>query len=409
MAADPASRPILTKEKALTSSVTPHVKSQESWRDERDLLNRSRFELTRRAVAGVPDALRVAGTPLLAQPGWIPTTPVPLDAVRLEWAGTAAPAPITGREASLQGSLPLADDGAPFGRYAEAVEALARPRLFENRQCYRLLDVDELPGGGPRLRFGRGSYFDVIDICEAAAHEFASGAAAVGPDGAVPAERTPFRAEIGDPTDLARRPVMAAISTLTIRHDTAAGTASFVLHWRDPEKVATGGGLYQVMPVGMFQPSADAPHNEANDFDLWRSTARELSEELLGSTENYGSEASPIDYEGWPFFAALEDARHAGTARVFWLGLGVDALTFVCDMLTVVVFEAATFDELFPKMASTNDEGHRVVDAEDATGRSVGIPFRGDHVERLTEREHMQPAGAALLRLAWQHRDTLLP
>ncbi|MER6253632.1 XRE family transcriptional regulator [Streptomyces sp. NPDC001584] len=407
MAADPA-RPKLTKEKALTSSVTPYVKSQDAWRSERDLLNRSRFELTQRAVAGVPDALRVAGTPLLAQPGWIPEAPVPLDAVRLEWAGEATPAPITGREASLQGSLPLAEDGAPFGRYADAVEALARPRLFENRQCYRLLDVDAEPDGSPRLRFGRGSYFDVINICEAAAHEFAAAATAAGP-GSVPAARTPFRAEIGDPTDLARRPVMAAISTLTIRHDAGAGTASFVLHWRDPAKVATGGGLYQVMPVGMFQPSADAPWNETNDFDLWRSTARELSEELLGSTEDYGSEVSAIDYDGWPFYAALQDARRAGTARVFWLGLGVDALTFVCDMLTVVVLEAATFDELFPKMASTNDEGHRVVDAEDATGRSVGIPFRADHVERLTEREHMQPAGAALLRLAWQHRDILLP
>lgn len=388
--------------------MTPYVKSQDAWRSERDLLNRSRFELTQRAVTGLPDALRVAGTPLLAQPGWIPDTPVPLDAVRLEWAGESPPAPITGREASLLGSLPLAEDGAPFGRYADAVEALARPRLFENRECYRLLAVDDDPAGGPRLRFGRGSYFDVIDICEAAAHEFAAGAAAVGPDGAVPAARTPFRAEIGDPTDLGRRPVMAAISTLTIRHDAEADTASFVLHWRDPAKVATGGGLYQVMPVGMFQPSADAPWNEANDFDLWRSTARELSEELLGSTEDYGSEAAAIDYDGWPFYAALQDAREAGTARVFWLGLGVDALTFVCDMLTVVVLEAATFDELFPKMASVNDEGHRVVDAEDATGRSVGIPFRADHVERLTEREHMQPAGAALLRLAWQHRGALL-
>ncbi|MGA5823342.1 hypothetical protein ACPC54_36445 [Kitasatospora sp. NPDC094028] len=30
-------------------------------------------------------------------------------------------------------------------------------------------------------------------------------------------------------------------------------------------------------------------------------------------------------------------------------------------------------------------------------------------VERLTGREPMQPAGAALLQLAWQHREVLLP
>lgn len=74
----------------------------------------------------------------------------------------------------------------------------------------------------------------MIDICEAVAHEYAA---------AVLAGSTtmPFRAAIGDPTDLARRPVMAAISTLTIRHDRRTGEAEFVLHWRDPEKVASGG------------------------------------------------------------------------------------------------------------------------------------------------------------------------
>ncbi|MFD7028591.1 XRE family transcriptional regulator [Streptomyces sp. NPDC059917] len=389
--------------------MTPHAKSPETWRTERELLNRSRFELARRAVADVPEALRVAGTPLLARPEWIPDRPVLLDDVRLEWVEGAAPAPITGREASVRASLPRSGGGAAFERYADAVEALARPRLYENRQCYRLLDVDHDPAGLPRLRFGRGSYFDVIDVCEASAHEFAVAAAQAGPGGAVPVAATPFRAEIADPTDLARRSVVPGISTLTIRHDAGAGTASFVLHWRDPAKVATGGGLYQVMPVGMFQPSADAPWNEANDFDLWRSIAREMSEELLGSSEDHGSATRAIAYDEWPFYAALREARRAGTARVFWLGLGIDALTFVCDLLTVVVLDAAAFDALFPELVATNDEGHRVVDVEDDTGRSVGVPFRADHVERLTEREHMQPAGAALLRLAWRHRETLLP
>ncbi|WP_189923047.1 hypothetical protein [Kitasatospora xanthocidica] len=45
---------------------------------------------------------------------------------------------------------------------------------------------------------------------------------------------------------------------------------------------------------------------------------------------------------------------------------------------------------------------------EDSTGQAVGIPFTAEQVERLTMREPMQPAGAALLQLAWQHRDVLL-
>ena len=57
------------------------------------------------------------------------------------------------------------------------------------------------------------------------------------------------------------------------------------------------GGLYQVAPVGMFQPSHDAAWNLSHDFSLWRSIVRELSEELLGAGEDYHSDAAPIDYQ----------------------------------------------------------------------------------------------------------------
>ncbi|MEU4116495.1 hypothetical protein AB0F71_18630 [Kitasatospora sp. NPDC028055] len=125
---------------------------------------------------------------------------------------------------------------------------------------------------------------------------------------------------------------------------------------------------------------------------MWRAIVRELSEELLGSSEDYGSGIRPIDYYAWPFNQALSAARAAGTLRVYWLGLGMDPLTLVTDMLTVAVFDAELFDETFARIASTNEEGHRV-QLEDGTGHAVGIPFT---------------AGAALLQLAWQHRDVLL-
>ncbi|GAA1111819.1 XRE family transcriptional regulator [Streptomyces javensis] len=385
--------------------MTP-LESQQQWRRVRDYLNENRFALTQHAVRSFPDELRVAGTPLLARPAWLPDAPVPLADVRLEWEGDGVPAPITGAEPELGHILPRQSDGTPVPSYAGAVEALARPRLFENRKCYRLLAADAATAA-PVLSFGRGQYFDVINICEAIGHEYAA-AALAAPEGAVPAASAmPFRAAVGDPTDLAQRPVMAAISTLTIRHDRSTGDAEFVLHWRDPERVATGGGLHQVTPVGMFQPSHDACWNEAHDFGLWQSIVRELSEELLGSSEEYGSDKTPIDYAAWPFNAALEEARSTGRLRVFWMGLGIDSLTYVSDMLTVAVFDADLFDTVFPRLAATNEEGHLVA-VEDNTGRAFGIPFRADHVERLTTEEQMQPAGAALLRLAWDHRSALL-
>jgi hypothetical protein len=179
-----------------------------------------------------------------------------------------------------------------------------------------------------------------------------------------------------------------------------------ILHWRDPSKVASGGGLYQVAPVGMFQPSDDAPANQANDFSLLRSITRELSEELLGTGEDYQSDLAPIDYEGWEFYTGLVDAQRAGTLQVHWLGLGMDPLTLVTDMLAVMVFDAGFFDATFSGLVSANEEGHILTGHDTAEG-SVGIPFTAASIEHFTAAEPMQPAGAAVLRLAWQHRDAL--
>jgi hypothetical protein len=128
---------------------------------------------------------------------------------------------------------------------------------------------------------------------------------------------------VGDPTDFRRRAVMTAISTLTIRVDRTFGDWRMILHWRDPSKVASGGGLYQVAPVGVFQPSDDAPANQANDFTLLRSITRELSEELFGTGEDYHSDIAPIDYERWGLYTELVDAQRAATLRVYWLALGM--------------------------------------------------------------------------------------
>jgi hypothetical protein len=226
-------------------------------------------------------------------------------------------------------------------------------------------------------------------------------------DDAPPMHRLPLRGSIGDPTDLTRRPVIPAISVLTLRRPANTGATECLLHWRDPSKVASGGGLYQVTPVGMFQPSSDAPWNETNDFDLWRSIVRELSEELLGTSEDYGSERAPIDYEHWPLYRTLAAAHRSATLRVFWLGLGIDPLTLVADLLVVAVFDADLFDAVFPRLASINEEGH-LVRVNDETGATTGVPFTEDSIVRLTRTEPIQAAGAGLLKLAWRHRAALL-
>ncbi|MDX3663155.1 hypothetical protein PV646_38170 [Streptomyces sp. ID05-26A] len=325
------------------------------WLEVRAHLLEHRHALALEAVSEYPGLARVAGTPLLTSPDWMPSAPVPLADLSLTLTDSPAlpDLPVT--------ALP---DG--FGRYSEAMAALAAPAVFQNRETYRLLGFT-----GRHLTFGLGTYFDGIDVGEACAHEYAGRAGGL-----------PLRAAVGDPCDPRRRPVNVAISTLTLRHDEVSGEATFFLHWRDPLRVGHAGGMFQVLPVGVFQGSTDA------DFSLWHCMIREFAEEMLGAEEIHEA-----DYEAWPFATSLTAA-----ARVFYLGMGVDPLTFATDMLTVAVIEASRFDELFGDLVSHNDEG-RVL---------RGLPFTVSNVERFVHHEPTQAAGAALLALAWQHRSDLL-
>jgi len=331
------------------------------WLEVRAHLLEHRHAFAVKAAAEYPDVPRVAGTPLLTAAHWMPAEPVPLHDFTLELTRAT--------------EFRLVSRGLPegFRSYSEAMAALAAPAVFENRPTYRLLDF-----AGRHLKFGIGSYFDGIDVGEACAHEYA--ARELGKIDSVP-----MRDAVGDPCDPARRPVNVAISTLTIRHDRASGRSTFFLHWRDPRKVGHAGGMYQVLPVGVFQAATDV----VNDFSLWHCVVREFAEELLGAPEEC---AGPIDYASWPF------ARRMAEARVSYRGMGVDPLTFATDMLTVAVFEAELFDELFGDLVSHNDEG-RVL---------AGLDFTAENVERFVHDEPTQAAGAALLALAWQHREQLL-
>jgi hypothetical protein len=377
--------------------------SQERWLRARGFLNTDRHGLARSAQDLYPAARRVAGTPLIARPEWLAETPVPLDQVTLSWRPDAPGPAIDGTGPQSEAVRPLREDGSRFGSYAAALGALRRPGLFEDRACYRLLEA-AASSGAASLGFGPTRYFGTINTCEAVAHEYA--AAALAGDGSPLAmSDLPLRSAIGDPTDLARRPVVLAICTLVLRADRAG--AAMILHWRDPARVASGGGMYQVAPVGVFQPSHDAEWNQANDFSLWRGIVRELAEELLGAGEDYRSDVAPIDYERWPLHAELAAARRAGRMRVYWLGLGVDPLTLAADMLSVAVFDADLFDATFASLVRANDEG-RLVTGDGAAGAAVGVPFKAPNIERFTTAEPMQPAGAALLRIAWEHRNLLL-
>jgi hypothetical protein len=325
--------------------------------------------------------------------------------------GGPTPAAITGQERQSAAVRPLIAEGRRFQRYTHAVRELDPPRLFENRISYRLLKVAWSAGGGGELTCGHTTYFDATDINEAIAHELAAAhlqftTAGVEVRDQPSWKHLPLRRLLGDPFDLSRRALLPSIDTLTIRRSRTS--ASLVLHRRDPAKVAVAGGMYHVLPCGVFQPSSMAPWAQQHDLDLWRNMLREYDEEFLGNLDCDGNAPAPIDYERTEPFRGLNQARREGKIQALCFGIGLDPLTLVGEILTVVVIDDDVFDTVFANLIRTNAEGSIVLDSATRTGFRLGIRFTEDNVNRLLEAEPIAPAAAGCLELAWQHRDLLL-
>jgi hypothetical protein len=362
--------------------------SQLRWLRIRDHLTRNRHPLAVQAFSDF-DLPPAVDAPLLIRPEWLPAEPVPLADIQLDYQPHAAFDDVTGIGSIASDVLPLRPDGTQYERYSEVFADLAPPSTLHNLPTYRLLTADLRDAG--RLAFSDGRYFDSLDTGEASAHEYA------GTDLGGLRTQT-LRSAIGDPTDLARRPVNVAISALTLRHDPETGQATMPLHHRDPAKVGHAGGMVQVIPVGVFQPAGPEPWNMTNDLSLWRGLLREYAEELLGAPEDYDTTTGPFDYDTWPFGAQMNTAVDAGHVRPYLLGLGVDPLTFATDLLAAVVIDADTYDELFADAVALNAEGSVL----------PAVSFTSAEVDRYAGHEPTQAAGAALLRLAWHHRRILL-
>jgi transcriptional regulator with XRE-family HTH domain len=377
--------------------------SQREWLRTRRMLNQHRPALTQLAAQLYPSSIRLAETGILAPDEWRLDEPVDLSAIALTLR-EAPPPLVTGRHEETRPLRPLVAAGRHYDKYHRAMRDLDRPRLFENRVCYRLLGVE-----WPRFTVQSGvtvsymRYFDMIDVGEALAHEVAL--ASIGRDGNVREdrcswERLPFRRLVSDPFDLEAYPLMLSISTLTIRRSRAGAT--FLLLRRGAGQVAIAGGMLSVMPTGVFQPASILPAPESPDFDLWRNMMREYSEEFLGNPEHDGS-GDPIDYANEEPFRTLDTARQAGKIRVYCLGAGIDALNFVGDLFTVAVFDADVFDEVFDDLVELNEEG-TVTSGPDRQQ----FTFGDSTIYDLLTTEPMAPSGAACLYLASQHQALLL-
>lgn len=390
----------------LVAALGPVGESQRAWCHVRRKLNQQRHRLSRLAAQLYPERLRVEGTLALAAPNWLPAFPLELDSITTAWQTSAPPPRFRGADAEARGvpvdaAVPLVDGTKRYDRYSRAMRDLARPKLFDNRSCYRPVAVETEPDRW-HMDFAYTSYFEALDVAEALAHEFAA-AWLADRSRPVSIEDLPLRAAVGDPLDPSGRPMCLSINTLTLRGD-PSGAASFLLHKRNPGAVATG-GVYHVLPCGVFQPSSVSPWDQANDLNPWRNIMREFSEELLGTPEHDGNDSAPIDYTALEPFRSLNLARTEGRIRAYCLGMVLEPLTLWGELQTVVVFDADTFDEIFGNLVSSNEEGQLL--AVGPGSAAEGIPFTADNLQRLADAP-LAPVAASLLRLAWRHRSTLL-
>jgi len=375
-------------------------REQAQWRGHRQAFGECRRALAVLAEQLYPDHQLPGAehTGVIAHPSWMPDEPIPLGQVVLDRIEDAATPLVTGTERESARVRPLASTEQRYRRYSHALRDLAPPTLLENRLCFRLLGVNS-SRPALQLSFGAMGFFDSIDTNEALAHETALESLTRDSRGELSLvkpswRRLPFRKFVGDPFDLARRPLLGAIGTLTIR---GGESPCVVLHQRDSARVAGGGGMVHLLPAGIFQPSSVMPECVARDFSLWRNIQREYAEEFLGQEEYDGTGCS-IDYENEPF-ATMDAALADGRLRAYCLGVTLDALTLAGDILTVVIVEPPLYDELFGTAVDTNNEGAIPARA---------IPFEENTLTHLRDAGCLAPGAAAALQLAWRYRRQLL-
>ncbi|WP_098701795.1 helix-turn-helix domain-containing protein [Nocardia farcinica] len=371
------------------------------WQFVRQSLNRNRYALTTIAARMYWDAERIENTTCLTKAGWIAESPVELAAVELEFDGEVNNPLLSGTEIETESVRPVRADGTRFERYSQAIRTIARPTLFENRTSYRPMDARFGRSHG-RLRFGLTTYFDMVDVCEALAHETAAAWLSRTGTRRLEIGDLPFRRHIGDLFDTTRRAILPSIYTLTVRrgHD----GATFFLHRRGTTSVTLAPGLSHIIPAGVFQPAAIGPWNIRRDFDLWRNMIREFFEEFMDAAEHDGSRGTSIDYEADPY-RSLSLALNEGRVKAWCFGIGFDPLTPAGEILTVAVFDADVFDEVFTRMALQNAEGE-LYPSDPGT---VGIRFTSANVRRILNHEPLAAAAAACIALAWKHRQLLVP
>ncbi|MEU5957957.1 hypothetical protein [Streptomyces sp. NPDC047525] len=373
----------------------------------RSKLSSARAELTEACLAAHKEYRHDPGIPLLQKPGWIPGSPLDLGDVSLSIdRQESSRIALVEAQARLLRYWPLTEGGTHIGSYSDAIEIFARPSLWANGRSYRLMSVrseDELQSEAElALSFTLANYFDMINTSEPLGYELAARLV----DGrSLRPVKGRYRRWLGDPFAFDRRCALPGINTLTVRR--GAEGAYFFLHDRRASAVATAMGAIHVAPAREFQPTSGLRSAGVDqDFDIWHSVLRSYSEEFLGVDSSQARRGATYNYAEDPPYSELDTMRRNHDLEIWFLGIGLDPVTWKPEILTVVVFEETAFNRVFGPMLSENSQGPFVRMRDDNSGYA-GLLFTRDIVKEYEHSSHTLPAGRACLSLAWRWRKVL--
>src|ERR1700674_561238 len=319
--------------------------------------------------------------PLLTQAGWIPDEPILLDEQRerslLRFVDCRSP------------PGPPFLDGLPEGFHE--LRILCNPEVkLENDECYRPTEIS-MGKDGLQLDFGRGYYFDFLDSCEVLGLELARWVQVH--NGRVPPANPgdlPLRGHPISILDLRNRSAVAGVTTLLMVLGHGPGDIFF---WQERgTKVAVNQNLDSLVPSGTFQPFLKHDGVFPRDFQITRTVLREFGEELLGKKEFELLVKQNLDLGGIdelrPFIHLLQNDR----AHIHFLGIGLDRVTTVPEILTAFVFRSQDLPPATVAKFRANFEG--------SLGFSELTPIALNH---FSERAKVFPASAACAKLAAKH------
>jgi hypothetical protein len=384
----------------VTLAARERAASVRKFREIREFLKRNRGQLVQQALAYHAAMRHKQDLPLLSLPGWLQSSPAPLGEIELTLSRRSQNGDVL-LEAIHQTARywPRSEAGAKLQRYSDAISAYDKPSLWQNRRSYRLLEVN--PSAGPieqppSLTFSLDYYFDMIDTSEVLGFEAAMRLA----KGRPLAGARSYRSWLADPFRLDKRCVIPGINVLTVRQSLKG--AHFFLHDRRGENVALSMNAIHVTPAIEFQPGGDLTPSHKMELDIWHAVSIGYLREFLGVTESRDPHSVTAD----PTYTALEDARRSGSVVPWFLGIGLDPLTWKPEILVACIFLEDVFDAIFTSMVHSNPQGPLLHSRTGAPSVS-GLPFSRETVSTFANDPGTLPAGRACLALAWQSRKSL--